>query len=218
MNLMKPICDAGIDVVSGLHCGEMGRPSSCSLSPCLKNSLRHLSAHSMANFLGRAGLEMSQMCITACMTWSVESVHSSGLDPLASMSALKSLRKMKCLDMSVARMMEIIIRLISTYCLLSKLARMLISGLAIIIEKTVCEWWFSCMLWSLCASARSVSAFLWKLLLSPSCPRSCAIVATRSAKISISDRNFSARAVVSMKKTPCSTSAACVELWYSVSV
>lgn len=70
--------------------------------------------HSTAWSVGRAGFEISQMCITACMMCSVESVQSSGFFPLVSMSCLKSFRKMKCFDMSVARMIEMINRRICT--------------------------------------------------------------------------------------------------------
>mmetsp|Transcript_33262 Transcript_33262/g.85263 ORF Transcript_33262/g.85263 Transcript_33262/m.85263 type:complete len:221 (-) Transcript_33262:1120-1782(-) len=218
MNLMKPICDWGSDVVSSLHCGEMGSPNSFSLAPCLKNSLRHRSAHRTANSRGRAGFEMSHMCMTAAIIWSVESVQSSGFCPFCAISAVKSFRKTKCFDMSVLSTTWMMTRRISACCSALKAERMLISSYSFMVANTVWAWKFSWIDWSLCAMARSVSACLWNALLKPSCPRSWTMTERRRAKISISDKNFSTLQVVSMKKTPCKTSAACVQLWYSVSV
>mmetsp|Transcript_22078 Transcript_22078/g.42914 ORF Transcript_22078/g.42914 Transcript_22078/m.42914 type:complete len:433 (-) Transcript_22078:59-1357(-) len=189
-----------------------------SRSPCRKNSARHRSVQAMARSRGLAGFEMSQMCITACIMMSVESCHSSTLWPFFSIRFWKSFINTKCFDMSVASTTAIMMRLISAVCAASNPARMLMSLFLCMCVNTVMIWWFSWIETSLCVSARSVLAFLWKLLFMPSCPKSWTITATRRANISSSERYFSTPALVSMKKTAWRTSLACVRLWYSVSL
>mmetsp|Transcript_53528 Transcript_53528/g.130805 ORF Transcript_53528/g.130805 Transcript_53528/m.130805 type:complete len:277 (-) Transcript_53528:563-1393(-) len=70
------------------------------------------------------------------------------------------------------------------------------------------------MLWSLKRSARSDMEFLWKLLDSPSCPRSCTRADRRIEMHSDVLRNCETPAVLSMKFVVCKISAACVPLWY----
>ena len=62
MTLMNPSWDEGMDVLSALHCGEIGRPSSRSLAPWSKNSCRQRSA-----LFGLYVWVSMRVCMCSCM-------------------------------------------------------------------------------------------------------------------------------------------------------
>mmetsp|Transcript_57392 Transcript_57392/g.151134 ORF Transcript_57392/g.151134 Transcript_57392/m.151134 type:complete len:214 (+) Transcript_57392:153-794(+) len=213
---MKPTCDVGSTVLPRAHSGDTGSPSACSRSPCAKNSESTASAQRLARGKGRDGLERSAVCSRLAQNWSRavwSACHLSASDPRLATRPLSSCVCLKWSFMSVASVTWITIRRASRAWSAGRAAKRSTAGFSAMWRNTVARWKFSWMERSLKARARSVLAFSWKALLSPSWPASWSMAAMSSEKRVSRSRKASAPQRRMMWCTACSTSAAWTEAW-----
>mmetsp|Transcript_26122 Transcript_26122/g.60309 ORF Transcript_26122/g.60309 Transcript_26122/m.60309 type:complete len:219 (-) Transcript_26122:935-1591(-) len=213
MNLMKPICDPGTDVVSRSHNGDTVRSSAFSSSPCAKNSARTSSVHFLASGRGRAAFDMSETCRqnfnNNCM--SLTSHSSAGV----ATKALRAATFSKCAVMSVAKIMGIAICRNSMRWSIESGSRMFSRCSS---WNRTEQWWFSSTEMSLWRRASSVCVLTWKALLRPSCSTSCAAAERSNVSTCRSPMPLSSVSPPCRQKNTehCTMSAACTLVWYGL--
>jgi len=163
------------------HRFDISSPSIFSWSPYKKNSVWIFSVHIQNVFAGLVGFPKSA-------AWTRAFIISPLCFPLRSKSSAydnvwSSFINVKCLLISVNRILSIICFLIAVCSKLLKLLKMFELSSLSKVNKTA-EWWFSRTDWSLYLIERSDLVFIWKKLLLPGWSTSWAAPETKSVKTS----------------------------------